>query len=268
MDDKAQRSSWWGDTDIAHNEAVHWEIGPLSFWLHRGVAEWRIRHGWVEQQHPSDWAFNRRSELPDDYLEAERFAVQEAGEAVHLRPRVADRAVVVRPKTSFWVQPATKTRIFISSPLWLEIATGSPATVLREYPTKRLSDTWFGSTTREGELCYALKTNARTLLENMPRPAYRMLTPVVIENLDSRPLLVERLSLPVPFLAVYGSQQGEAWSEEVHMVSAEEGDTAELDVRPGAPVEAGQASRLSEPRQEAERGHLFRAFGSLLGLEF
>ncbi len=93
------------------------------------------------------------------------------------------------------------------------------------------------------------------------------MTPVVIDNRAGEPLRVERLNLPVPFLSVYGTEAGDAWSQEVRMLHTDEGDMAELEVCEGPPAEAGDAKSSGEPRRVAEKGHLFQAFGSLLGLD-
>ncbi len=258
---------WWGDYELGLEEAACWQVGPLTFWLHRGRSEWRLTHEWVDNDARHGWTVTRPADLPEDRGETERFAVRETGPSVRLRPLAADRSVVARPKTPFRVLPGQSSRVFISSPLWVEIGAGGDPLALGELPTRRLSDTWFGSTTREGELCYSLKTNARTSLEELPRVAYRLVTPVVIENGAQDGLLVERLNLPVPFLSIYGTEGGDAWSEEVWMLHTEDGDMAELDVRHGPPAEAGEAELLSAARRVAEKGHLFQAFGSLLGLD-
>ena len=144
---------------------------------------------------------------------------------------MADRSVIARPRTTLSVPPGERARVFVSSPLWVAIIAGSGRTVLRELPAKRLSETWFGGTTLEGELAYALKTSARTQRSEMATAPYRLLTPVVIENRAGDTLLVERLNLPVPFLTIYATEEGEHWSPEVRMVRSEEGNMAELDVR-------------------------------------
>ncbi len=268
MTEQGSRGVWWGEVELDLGETAHWKIGPLRLWLHRGASEWRLAHDRVDADDAMGWELSRSATWPEGDVQCERFAVTETGPTVALRPLPADRPVVVRPRTPFRVLPGQQSRIFVSAPLWLDILVGSGGLPLREIPTKRLSDTWFGSTTRNGELCFSLKTSARTDWKELPRASYRLVTPVVIENRAEEPLMVERLNLPAPFLSVYGSAGGELWSEEVHMLSDEDGGMAELDLRRSPPPEADGAARLSEPRRVARKGHLFRAFGSLLGIDF
>ena len=217
---------------------------------------------------PRAGIFAESVDWPEGDRDTHRFALSETTDGVFLRPLSPDRPVVARPKTSLEVLPGQRARVFMSSPLWVEIAAGTDPAILCELPAKRLSETWFGATTRHGEVSYALKTSARTDLAEMPRAQYRLLTPIVIENLASDSLSVERLSLPVPYLTIYQASNGDAWSNEIHMLRTENGGMAALDVRQGAPAEALEARLLSEPRKVAAQGQLFRAFGSLLGFDW
>lgn len=268
MNESEQQRPWWAEYELGIGEVAGWEIGPLRLWLQRGAAEWRMAHDWVDAHEQRGWRVVRPAVFPEGNVEAERFALSATDSGVRLRPLPADRPVVARPKTPFRVLPGQQSRVYVSAPLWVETSVTDGGVVLSELPTKRLSDTWFGSTTREGELCYVLRTNARTELEEMPRASYRLLTPVVIQNRSETALLVERLNLPVPFLSIYRSTTRETWSEEVHMLWKEGGDMAELDIRKGAPAEARGAALLGAPRRLARKGHVFRAFGSLLGFDF
>jgi hypothetical protein len=130
---------------------------------------------------------------------------------------------------------------------------------------QRLSDTWFGPSTREGELCYAARTHARNHLEQVPRRPHRAVTPVKVRNEAATLLPIEKLSLPVPMLSVYGDPQGGLWSEEVHLTRAADSDMASLRVVPGRPTFVTTADRLSGPRTEPGRGGLVRAFTDLFG---
>lgn len=262
--------AWWADYTLEVGQTARWDIGPLRFWLRRGRLEWRLIHEWREEpEDPSGWSLLEAAEWPegDGDEDTYRFAMTETTGEVRLRPLPCDRSVVARPKTSLRVLPGHRVRVFMSSPLWVEILAGAEPTALCELPAKRLSETWFGATTRDGEICYALKTNARTDLDQMPRAQYRFLTPIVIENHASDALSVERLNLPVPYLTIYRGDGGDVWSNEIHMTRTDEGGMASLDVRDGPPVEAAGAVAVSQPREVARHGQLFRAFGSLLGFD-
>lgn len=256
---------WWGESEFELETSDRWEIGTLDLWVHRSQAEWRLAYGWTDEADREEWEREQGVDFPEEGMNSERFAVRLTGGVVHLKALTADRSVVARPRTPLRVPPGQQARIFVSSPLWVQILVGPGQIFLRELPTRRMSNTWFGPSTREGEVAYALKTGARTRVEELPSRPYRFVTPIVIDNQAEDTLVVERLNLPVPHLSLFGLN-GTLWSEEVRMLRSEAGDLAELDVRRGPPPEAANAVRLGEPRQQSERGHLFRAFSSILRL--
>lgn len=265
MAERTSRVGWWGDHELEIDRADSWTIGSLNLWIHRAASEWRLAYMWLDEEEPEVWEHQTAVDFREEGVEGERFAVDRTGGTVRLRAVTADRSVIARPRTPLRVPPGQEARIYVSSPLWVEVAVGEAPTILRELAAKRLSSTWFGSTTREGEFAYALKTNARTRLEELPTRPYRFVTPVVIENQAADTLRVDRLNLPVPNLSVYAV--GETlWSEEIRLLRTEEGDVAELDLRSGPPREASGAVLVSEARRASEKGHLFRAFSSFLRL--
>lgn len=263
MTEAKPRTTWWGEYRFEADEVDRWRIGALTLWVQRASAEWKLAYSWQDDEDPEAWEHERETTFPEDGVDGERFAVQRTGGIVRLRVVAPDRSVVARPRSPLRVPSGHQARIFISSPLRVEVAVGSTPTVLRELPARRLSETWFGPSTREGQFAYALKTGGRTRLEDLPVRPYRFVTPVVIDNQAQDTVLVDRLNLPVPSLSIYAAQ-GTLWSEEVRMLRTETGDVAELDVPSGAPKEAPSAERLCKPREISEKGHLFRAFSSLL----
>ncbi len=265
MAERKDREGWWGDYELEVDRAESWAIGSLKLWIHRAASEWRLAYRWLDEEEPETWEHQTAVDVPEEGVEGERFAVDRTGGTVRLRAVTADRSVIARPRTPLRVPPGQQARIYVSSPLWVEVAVGEAPTVLRDLAAKRQSSTWFGSPPREGELAYALKTGARTRLEELPTRPYRFVTPVVIENQAADTLFVDRLNLPVPNLSVFAV--GEAlWSEEIRLLRSEEGDLAELDLRSGPPREAPGAGLLSEARHASEKGHLFQAFSSFLRL--
>lgn len=256
-------TEWWRDFDSVDGQTDRWEIGNLNLWLCRAGTEWSLAYDWAEGDR-AEWSCARAVEFPGAGVVSERYATSQTETVVHLRALTADRSVVVRPLIPLRVPPGQKAKIFVSSPLSVEISVGS-GIYLRELPTRRQSKTWFGPTTRDGELAHALKTEARTALGELAALPYRLITPIVIDNRAGDTLEVERMNLPVPRLSLYG-YQGNLWSEAVRLVRSDTGGLAELEIRPGPPAEAAEASKVGEPRTESGRGYLFRAFSSVLRL--
>jgi hypothetical protein len=183
--------------------------------------------------------------------------------ALRLLPRLPDRPVVSRPDTPFYVLAGEEIRLFVSSPVWVHVLSGERE--LLEIPIYRPSDTWFGPSTREGEVCYASWTSGRTELAELPRRPHRAVATVRVENHTEKSVLVERLNIPVPYLALYAAADGSLWTQGVTLRMVEDGATAEIHIAKEGPPEAPGATRLADPREDADRNLLVRALSALIG---
>ena len=127
----------------------------------------------------------------------------------------------------------------------------------------RPSDTWFGPTTMDGELCYASQTYARLNLENLPIGPHHAITQVTIQNRAESQLLVEQLKLPVPYLALFEASDGLLWTQGITMTRSRDTDMADLQIEKGAPDYAGTLKLLSDARQTTSIKTAIYAFGTL-----
>ena len=192
-----------------------------------------------------------------------RYASGNIGESVSLKPLLADRPLVSRPVTPLYVPAGETAIIFVRSPLWLRIEVGDPLVSLQELPILRPSDTWFGPTTMEGELCYAGRTAARLHLEEIPIGPHHAVTQVTIQNRAGTQLLVERLKLPVPYLALFEASDGLLWTQGVTMTRSRNTEMADFQIEQSPPEHTGAVKLLSEPRQTTSIKSAIYAFGGL-----
>lgn len=266
MTGKSSGGTWWGDLGLAEGNAAQWRIGPLDLTVCRGRREWQLAYGWDPGRFESqEWDLRPDAAMPEEPAHHERFVVGETGDRIAVRPALADRPVVSLPRLPFHLQPEREATLFVGSPVWVRVEAGEPAITLRELPSRRLSDTWFGGSTREGELCYATQTRARLHSENLPVLSRSAVTPVRIRNQAASPLSLQRLKLPVPLLSLFCDRQGRLWTERITLTRTDETDMASLDVNEGAPHEAADAELMTAPREGAEASLFIRAFSSLFG---
>jgi hypothetical protein len=260
-------SAWWTTTRLEPGAGRRWRLGPLELSLVRTEAEWHMAHGYAEGDGPEtgDGSVEPLAELPEDAPSPERFAAGAGADRVRLLPRCAERSVVARPRMPLHVLAGYQTKIHVSSPVWVEVLIGPPFQAVQEVPTRRLSDTWFGPSTREGEVAFALKTHARVRLSEIPWQPYRAITPVVIENRSEERLTLDRMNLPVPYLSIFADDGGRLWTESIVLAHHAGSAMATLDIHPGPPAEAGDARLVSPPRRAAQGNLLVRAFSTLLG---
>lgn len=258
---------WWGEFEVPAESWRRWRIGSLALWVQRLDSEWRL--AWCHE--PSGDV----SEMPEANLPApegppetaklERVASHRLGERLLVSPRLADRPVVVRPETSFRLAPGGEVELFVGTPLWIHLRTSEPVQQLLDLPSRRLPDSWFGPSTTEGELCYASRTGARLRRENL-RPSPRLaLTRVHLSNRGDDDLLLERLNLPVPNLALFVGRGERLWTEAVSVERGADAKLAEVRIEPAPPDDAGMAERIGEARVRMTRNVFSRALGALLG---
>jgi hypothetical protein len=267
MQQAADTTAWWQPQTVPDGRTLDCRVGPLRLRVRHVGGEWRLVSEYEEEvpgpvapvtlQPGSD-------ELPDENIQ--RYIAPRGGEQLQLKPVLADRPVVIQPRQPVFLPSQTETTLYLSTPVWLQVEVGGgKLAMLCEIPTVRLSDTWFGSSTRVGELCYSGRTQARHDPAEVPYRSHRAITPVTIRNEAGSVLPLEKLSLPVPMLSVYGAEDGSLWTQRISLLRRSDSDMADIKVDAGAPAEAGTVSRISGPRRESGRGGIVRAFSVLFG---
>lgn len=263
--DAAAASAWWEAREVPEGHVLDCTLGPLSLQLGRSADEWRVafERGPEQDGAPAVDMNCRAGEL--DVEGMGRYVFARTSAQLRLVPVLADRPVVIRPRQPVYLPSGESTTLYLSSPMFLRVEVGEPSVRLQEVAMVQLSDTWFGPSTREGELCYSGRTHARHSLEEVPRRPHRAITAVSIRNTAASPLPLEKLSLPVPVLSVYGCDDGSLWTQGLSLLRESETDLAEMKVDRHPPAAAPGARLLSAPRREAGRGGLVRAFSVLFG---
>jgi hypothetical protein len=258
-----RNGGWWGQWTLDEGAAMRWSVGNASLWVGCRapllLVGTRIGRDPLGMDQRVEVGLSA-AEVPDGH-DVTRFAVTDLSAPLRVTPRLADRPIIARPETAFELQPQASVRVFVSTPLW---AVFSQEREITEVALHRASDTWFGATPLDGELCYAVKTALRARHDDLPRRPHRAITPIHIRNSSDEPLRLKRLRLPVPFLSVLRAADGTLWTETVEFVRRT-GDEASVRVVPGPPAEACNATVVGAPRAEPS-GLLpvLRAFNSFL----
>jgi hypothetical protein len=257
--------AWWLPQTVPDGHTLDARLGPLRLQIYRGSGEWHLALEPGDEpvgEAPADLVL-REGDVESD--ECQRFIFAGRSGRLRLVPLLADRPVVIRPRQPVFLPSGEEVTLYLSSPLSLRIEVGEPAVLLCEVPMLRLSDTWFGPSTREGELCYSGKTHARHSLSEVPHRAHRAITALQIRNEAATSLPLDKISLPVPVLSVYGAGDGRLWTQTVTMIRGSDSDMAALRIERAPPAFAGQVDLISGPRREQARGGLVRAFNVLFG---
>ena len=266
------QTPWWGSFTLAEGELRRWQVGERTVWVHNQRYEWGI----YERVAPKEQVAEAKAALPTPLDEIPedasltRFSFQRPTSKLTLTPVLADRAVVLKPEMPLFVPKGEETTLFVSTPLWLRLEVDKLGQLL-EVPSQQLSDTWFGPSTLVGELCYASRATVNTELDAVAFEPHRAVTPLRVKNLADSPLQLERIKLPVRYLAVYKSgnpSDNRLWTQTVTLEREAAGDLAGLQLGKGAPREAGKTERLSAPRQRADKNLVVRAFSKLFSTQW
>lgn len=242
--------SVWGTLSLESDDRGRWQIGPLSLWIRRTSSELQVAAAIGEDPFDPRALYEPGCcEEPPADAQRIRCAVGSRGGSVRLVPVLSDRPVVVRPEQPFTLLPEDDATFYVGSQLWVRIEVADhPPQTLAELATFRLSDTWFGPSTREGELCYASRTSARMRLADVPLRPSRALTRIRLRNRAPDKLVLERLKVPVPNLALFAAPDGRHWTQGLVVTREDAGAAVEVRVDPSAPDEAGPVVSVAEPR--------------------
>ncbi|NBQ53796.1 MAG: hypothetical protein EBU49_09480 [Proteobacteria bacterium] len=291
-------NSWWRNFELPSGFLQNLQIGPTKLQISHLEREWRIAASRVDESLSGDSlnqvildppvpvipsaaapvftanapaAGNRTSNLDGDI---KRYASRRTGAGFRLVPVMADRPVVCRPLNQIFVLPGDHVELFVSTPVWINVFLDTTAsstssgqgegTHVAEIPTVRLTDTWIGSSTVEGELGYSALTKARLSYQDVVFRPHMVTTGVVIRNLALQPLRLDRISLPAPYLHIYATSGGALCTEGVLLEHKEGGQFAELEImrHPLGPTEA--CSIAGRSRRDVIDHTVVRAFSSFL----
>jgi hypothetical protein len=259
---------WYGQYQLLPEVTAFWQVGPLRFWLTHGEQEWRFtQQPGLDPLDPTlerDLS-GRTPEPPEAEAQALRLGFRQTHNLLRLTPMTADRPVVVKPTTPFLLPPGEELVLYISTALWLQVAVDEPAKEFLQVPLFRPSDTWFGASTRDGEMCYAMQTSARLRLENLPVRPHRAISALRVRNKAEANLAIEKVLLPLPHMSLFAAEDGHLWTEAVSLDHTDSAHDAPLNLSERPPEQAGPTRLICGPRVRAARRLLTRAFDGLMG---
>jgi hypothetical protein len=255
---------WWGAINIPKNSSLLFDSQTFTLAVEHKIQEWCIhlkRNKQLEDDtNENAFSLSVGEFIPVDFTLMSRHIAPVETDVLDIKPSLADRTVVCRPKSPINILPGASVIIFLSTPVWLAVSVkGRQPILLKEIATQQLSDTWFGSSTLEGELCYASQTIGWLDIDQLPSSLLQVLTSLKIENKADSDLIFERIALPVTSLSLYVTDQGQLWTQNVGLIRENDGYYAKLKLG-----NAKANTRLiSGPRVESGHGKLIHAFSAI-----
>ncbi|MCB5225238.1 DUF432 domain-containing protein [Alishewanella sp. 16-MA] len=256
----ATAPQWWQPQTMALDECWHFTIGPVTLYFKRCLQEWVFGFERSTQPEQAYRVLSQSAACLPEALNMQRFMFRHSPGQFKLTPHLLERAVVIKTHQPVSIPAGEQSVFYISSPVSIEISLQEPSVVLMELPLQRLSDTWFGDSTQQGELCFADKTHARHSLDDIPTRPHRAVTAVTIENRSDRMLTIDKLSIPLPFLALYGHRDGSLWTDPLLLQHESVGQLTRFKIGKTLPLGLTSADLLAPPRQHHDKNSLVRAF--------
>lgn len=255
---------WWGDFELEEFQVGRWQVGSTTLSIYRLPREWRIVYNQGSDPLDPTLDIDVPAEVEaigiDDNVR--RYMFSQTQSTLTVTPVLADRPLVVRPAIPFAIETREEITLYVSLPLWLRVSVAGVSSPLYEIPSFRPSDTWFGGSTTTGELCYAARTPAQLNISDLPKRPYRAIAPILIRNRDEGSLVLDRIKIPVEYLALYSSKaNNQFWTQKI--ILEQHNRRTKLRLGWGSPQEADKAERVSAARQRARRGLDIGAFGGI-----
>ena len=246
------------------DERALWHVGPKKVSLLRRRREWSISTvDCAESDEEGLVVYPSKDELEENGAVENRFTFRQSPDTVQVRPAPPDRNLVVYPESAFHITSGESITLFCSIPLWIRVEVEGGDTLL-DQALARPADTWFGPSTRQGELCYATWTSARLERSSVRRQAHRAVTELQIHNGASETLHLERVNLAVPHLSVFAMEDGSLETESITLERTAGESTGKLSV--GEAPRGKGIQLVTSPRVRPESGGtLVRALNAWFG---
>ncbi|MBU1239403.1 DUF432 domain-containing protein [Myxococcota bacterium] len=257
--ESAEGVRWWGSSPLPEGKIHCLSLGPLNLYSEKLENEWRI--GLLRGTDPLESAVTTAhfsaGDLPAN-IPWERFAGGQLDSPLFISPALADRPVVSRPTNAYYLPSTESVTFFIGTPVWVKVMTAK-GNVLKDFPVFRPSDTWFGPTTDQGQLCYASRTFCNVDLASVPYRPHRAVTSVTIKNKSPETIPIEKIKLPVGNLSLYIGPGNRIWTQDITYEIVEKERVIQLRLSDNPPALAPDSEFLSKGREPSGGNLLVQA---------
>jgi len=261
-----KNKKWWGEFTFRQEEQKCWRIGERSIVIKRQGCEWNCWNKETDTENDADIIIDNGANISlKDSVEIGRFLEQNTSDKINVYPLLADRTVIARPSSPLTILAGEKVQLFVSTPVWFYAETIPSAKCLLDLPFWRPSDSWFGASTIDGQLCYAKYTSAKTQLQSLEMHTHRATTPITVINSDSKALTINRINVPVNYLTLYSDEKNQLWTSGITIEKEDDSKEIELVIDKSSTTDIYSRTFISSPRLTYEHGKIIRRISNLFG---
>jgi hypothetical protein len=242
---------YWQPVKIEDEKYYISKLGPLEIRLIKIGNELRLTENYLteEVRAEEDWEQIVVPLQPGEntYSTAyKRWVVPTGDLSLRMVPVLSDRPILVQPESKIQILPDSKTTFYVSLPVVLRITTGE-GSIITDIPTQILSNTWFGEPF-EGELCYAVKSTARTEIADRTVKPYVAICPILVENHSPANFAFQRLSVHTEYLGIYVGVK-HLWTNRIEVRIEGEEQESLIDISESPPEIEEIKEQLSAARE-------------------
>lgn len=260
------REQWWGDFSFNEFELRSWSIGERRFVIQRLADEWKIWNIETPTELDSEIVLSDgQNIILDGDKVAGRYLEKNTENSIKITPRLADKSVVTRPASPVTILAGEKVKLFVTTPIWFSVNALLDKECLLDLPFWRPSDTWFGASTIDGEICYAKYTSARTQLDDLVMRSHRATTAITVKNNLNNAFTINRINVPVNFLSLYSDMDKNLWTEDISIERNHASDHVEVHIEGNELEQSSDYQQVSDPRKAPEQGKIIRRISNLFG---
>jgi len=202
------------------------------------------------------WTVGSRYGRSVDYS-LTRIHLHKPSQTLILKPLLPDRPVVVDFENAIRIVTGHRVCFLVPIPLWAGIASGDdPDTVLMNFPTIILSNTWFGDH-YSGLLSYSLKTHPVISPEGWVPSSHEALCPVEVLMESENIFSFRRICLYAHYLSIY-RKADVFWTEGV-IVDYPEESSVKISLSEKKPSTDDGYFPVSSPRERADKNIIERS---------
>jgi hypothetical protein len=264
--DKTLSENWWGGITLSLNEYKAWQIGERMIVVQRQKCEWRIWN--IESKNENTHPLELVTPSNTDFLSrppTQRFLVKRTESSITVMPKLADRAMVIRPSSVISILPDQSSYLYVSTQLWIAFALTQNSKPMFDVPLWMPSDSWFGESNMEGEICYAKYSEANVDLSSLKKRSHRVFTCIQIINEHEETLHIKRIKMPMPLLDLYVDDEGQFWSDSICLTHNEDHNKPSFEInRLHKSKDISAYKRLSPARKPSDSNLFLRSIKSLI----
>lgn len=265
----------WGLVNLPEGEPLSIRLGPREFWVSAQDGEIWVASAPVGSaaEPGGTTTATPQPPQPPPGTEWTRWATPAGESQIVLRPALPDRTLVIEPDLPFRLLPRAEARVFVRVPLSVRVelppqggpGAATPGSLLTQFPSLLLSDTWWGDV-MHGELAYWVPTTARRILRPELHQPHLAVCPLNLRNRSGSDLGVEKLALRVAHLSLFAWDGAGLWGDETTVTYQDSSEGSQIEMSGRAPVEAQGGRLVSAPRDPIQRGIRARTFDRLRSL--